>query len=97
VKLAALLFVLASFASFASVLASCARNEPPSPAEPAPAVTPTPAPAASPAATATASAEPSAAEDLATEEDFEDESAQAITGDNLDAQLDALEKEIGNE
>jgi hypothetical protein len=91
VKPAAVLLVLVSG------LAGCARNEPPSPLEPAPAVTPTAAPAASPTAATTVSAEPSAADDLATEEDFEDESAQAITGDNLDAQLDALEKEIATE
>jgi hypothetical protein len=31
---------------------------------------------------------------LATEEDFEDESASKITPETLDAQLDALEREI---
>lgn len=35
------------------------------------------------------------ADDLATEEDFEEEAAKEITADNLDAEVDKLEKEIG--
>jgi hypothetical protein len=32
--------------------------------------------------------------DIPTEQDFEDEAARELTATNLDAQLDALEKEI---
>jgi hypothetical protein len=73
-------------------LAACEKQEPP------PAETPPPAPppavtTAAPAATASAAA----ASDLPTAEDFEEEAAKEITAANLDAQLDALEKEINAE
>jgi hypothetical protein len=78
------------------LLGACARNDPAPPAEPVPAATPAPLPAPTPPPTpqAAATAEAPGAGDLATEEDFEDESNKAITAENLDAQLDALEKEI---
>jgi hypothetical protein len=85
--------------ALAAALGACAKSEAPPP-EPAPAVTPTAAPLPSPAATPalpSAGAEAAGSLDLPTEEDFEDESAQAINGDNLEAQLDALEKEIQDE
>jgi hypothetical protein len=73
-------------------LAACEKKEPP----PAEAPPPEPPPAATAAAPApTASAE--AASDLPTEEDFEQEAAKEVTAANLDAQLDALEKEINAE
>jgi hypothetical protein len=70
--------------------AACAKQEPPPPAEPAP----EPPPAATTAAPAPA---PTAESDLPTEEDFEAEAAKEVTAANLDAQLDALEKEINAE
>jgi hypothetical protein len=36
-----------------------------------------------------------AADDLPTEEEFEEEAAKDITADNLEAEVDKLEKEIG--
>lgn len=44
---------------------------------------------------AVAAAGTETADDLATEEDFEEEAANEITADNLEAELDRLEKEIG--
>ena len=69
----------------------CAKKE-----EPAPAPAPEPPPAAT---TAAPSPEPTAAvaDDLPTEEDFEEEAAKEVTAANLDAKLDALEKEINAE
>jgi hypothetical protein len=77
----------------ASALGACSKNEPPPPAT-------TPEPSAMPAATTAPSAampEPSASAAIAeppTEEDFEDEASDKVTVKTLDAQLDALEKEI---
>jgi hypothetical protein len=73
-------------------LAACSKQEPPAPAEPTPsAPPPIAATVEPPAPSATAAAEPS---EPATEEDFEEEAAQQVTAPTLDAQLDALEKEI---
>jgi hypothetical protein len=72
------------------LVAACEKQEPPAPPEPAP----EPPPAATTAAPAPA---PSAESDLPTEEDFEEEAAKQVTAANLDAQLDALEKEINAE
>jgi hypothetical protein len=80
-------------------LPACAKSEPPAPAEavpsaaPAPPPEPTPAPAPPPASAA-APSEATTSGDIPTEEDFEEESTTAVTAENLDAQLDALEKEI---
>ena len=76
-------------------LFACSRHEAPPP----PAETPAPPPVASPSSAATfpspsASSAPRGSTALPTEEDFEDESASKITPDTLDAQLDALEREI---
>jgi hypothetical protein len=85
---------LPSLAAALVALLACSKPEPPPPlAEAAPPPTTAapseasnmPAPSAS-AARGTAG--------LATEEDFEDESASKITPETLDAQLDALEREI---
>ena len=73
-------------------LAACSKKEPPAP--PAPEPTPT---VAAPVASAPApepSAATAAAPDVPVEEDFEDEANQTVTSQTLDAQLDALEKEI---
>jgi hypothetical protein len=81
---------LAPVAALLLLAASCAKKE-----EPAPAPAPEPPPAATTAAPAPA---PSAAvDDVPTEEDFEEEAAKEVTAANLDAQLDALEKEINAE
>jgi hypothetical protein len=71
------------------VLVGCQKEQPPAPAE-------TPPAAATPAAPAeTASAVPAATgPEIPTEEDFEEEAGRELTAANLDAQLDALEKEI---
>jgi len=81
--------------AFALLIAfGCAKSEPPPPpaAEPAPppvaSVAPAPPPP-SPAATAAA--------EIPTEEDFEEEAGRELTATNLEAQLDALEKEIQSE
>lgn len=78
-------------------LAACSKQEPPAPAaEPAPpsAVSaPSPDPSAA-AATPEPSASAAAAPDLPVEEDFEDEANLKVNAGTLDAQLDALEKEI---
>lgn len=80
---------LAPLAVLLLLAAGCAKDPPP-PAEPAPAPEPTPAaPAPAPA--------PTAESDIPTEEDFEEEAAKEVTAANLDAQLDALEKEINAE
>ena len=83
---------------FGSALGACSKSEPPAPLEPAPVASPPPAVASPPTVPSLATAAPLGAapgvQELPTEEDFEDESAAAISGDNLDAQLDALEREI---
>jgi hypothetical protein len=74
---------------------ACAKQEPPAPAA-------TPAPSVAPAAPSTVasatepapSASAAANEDVPIEEDFEDEASKDVTATSLDAQLDALEKEI---
>jgi hypothetical protein len=85
--------VIARLAPLAVVLllAGCQKEEPPAPApppEPTPAATPAPAPSAT-----VADEGPTPP----TEEDFEEEAAKEVTAANLDAQLDALEKEINAE
>jgi hypothetical protein len=86
---------------------ACSKQEPPAPlatnaatsatatppvaqAPSGPAATPS---AAAPVPSASASAARASSE-LPTEEDFEDEASRAVTAKTLDAQLDALEKEI---
>jgi len=76
-------------------LVACSKKEPPPSAESGPqipassqpvapvATAPTPAPSAA-----------AAAADLPVEEDFEDEANSKVNAQTLDAQLDALEKEI---
>lgn len=73
-------------------LAACEKKEPPAPAEPPP----EPPPAATVEPPPAASAETAEA-DVPTEEDFEEEADKQVTAANLDAQLDALEKEINAE
>ena len=72
-------------------LAACAKKEPPAP-EPMPSVV-EPAPVAS-APTPEPSASAAAAPDVPDEDDFADEANLNVNAQTLDAQLDALEKEI---
>lgn len=66
------------------------ESEPPKPAEPAAVPEPTPAPAAK-----VEQSEPKTVVDgVPTVEDFEEEAEDTITEDNLEAELDRLEKEI---
>jgi hypothetical protein len=46
-------------------------------------------------AAATTAAQAAADDDLPTESDFEEEAEKNITADNLDAEIDKLDKEIG--
>ncbi|HEX5100342.1 MAG TPA: hypothetical protein VFV94_12620 [Polyangiaceae bacterium] len=74
-------------------LGACAKKE--EPPAPAPAETPTVASVTPPAASEAAPApSASAAADVPVEEDFEDEASLKVNAQTLDAQLDALEKEI---
>jgi hypothetical protein len=76
-------------AALFALLVACEKTEPPPAAELTP---PPPAPLATPTTTTTAAAEEPV--DIATEEDFEEEAEQKVTPKTLDAELDALEKEI---
>jgi hypothetical protein len=78
----------------ACALALCACSKPESPPPPTEAPAPPPAVVPSSASTVPSPASSPAAQGLPTEEDFEEESASTITPENLDAQLDALEREI---
>ena len=69
---------------------SCDDASKPPPPLPSPA-----APAASTAATPPSSARSDEALDVPTEQDFEAEAEREITAENLERELDALEKEIG--
>jgi len=87
------------FATFllAATVFACSKQEPPAPAETAaPSAT---APAASAAPSASSAPTPAASDSAATaepptEEDFENDANDQVTVKTLDAQLDALEKEI---
>ena len=77
-------------------LASCEKNEPAKsesapPAAPATAASPTDQ---SGATTPAAAAKAEESDGIPTEQDFEDEAEQKITAQNLDEELDKLEKEI---
>lgn len=75
-------------------LAACSKKEPPSAeAPPSAASVPEPAPVAS-APTPEPSASTAAGPEIPLEEDFEDEANLKVNAQTLDAQLDALEKEI---
>jgi hypothetical protein len=63
----------------------------PAPPTPQPAAAPAPAPAPSPVAQAT----PDPAQDLPASEDFEQQALDEINPQNLEQELDKLEKEIG--
>jgi hypothetical protein len=84
---------------FAMLLASCESKPDPAPASSTPASTPAARPAVvtSVIAPATAVAQAAAVveDDLPTEEDFADEAEKEISEANLDAELDKLDKEIG--
>lgn len=76
-------------------LGACSKKEEPAETSPA-AETPTVA-SVTPPAPSEAAAAPSAsaaAADVPVEEDFEDEASLKVNAQTLDAQLDALEKEI---
>jgi hypothetical protein len=53
-------------------------------------------PSEAPSASAAAASEVAVLNPI-TEEDFEEEAERQINGDNLDSELDALEKEIGSD
>jgi hypothetical protein len=76
-------------AALLTLSVACEKSEPPPAADVTP---PTPAPVATPSAPAAAAAEEPI--DLPTEEDFEEEAEQKVTPKSLEAELDALEKEI---
>jgi len=73
--------------------AACEKKEEPKPTTAATAAAPTAADPASATEPASASAGDTA--ELPTEQDFEDEAERTITAENLDSELDKLEKEIG--
>ncbi|HLM75916.1 MAG TPA: hypothetical protein VK459_24590 [Polyangiaceae bacterium] len=75
--------------AMALLLVACEEQKSDAPASSAPARGATSAAAAAPA-TGT-----EAADDLATEQDFEEEAVKEITADNLESEVDKLEKEIG--
>lgn len=79
-----------------AVLGCDRKSEPPPPPTP-PVETPTTQvpPPGSPAAVV-ADAPSSQADSVPTEEDFEEEAEREITAGNLEAELDKLEREIGN-
>jgi len=80
--------------TLAFVLAQgCAKSEPPPPAAE---LAPAPVASAAPAAPAPSPA-PTPEAEIPTEEDFEEEAGRELTATNLEAQLDALEKEIQSE
>ena len=87
--------ILLSTLAVAATLFACSKQEPP-----APAATPTPSasvvasPASAPSAVTPPPSASAATAEPPTEEDFEDEASDKITVKTLDAQLDALEKEI---
>lgn len=64
--------------------------------EPAPAAAPA-KPAAEVKPVAQKAPEPVALDSIPTEEDFEEEAQKEVTAENLDQQLDSLEKEIQGE
>ena len=89
-----LIIVICSAALVA--LGACKKNEEPAPTtEPAKTEAPAPTPAATTTATATAAAEEN--DGLEIEQDFEDKAEQEVTAQNLDAELDKVEKEIAAE
>jgi len=79
--------------AFVLTFAACAKHEP-APAETSAPPTSAPAPASATAVASAASAAPAASVEVPVEEDFEQEATDAVTAHTLDAQLDALEKEI---
>jgi hypothetical protein len=86
---------LPSLAAALVAVLACSKSEPPPPlTESAPPTTTTAAPAEVSNAPAPSASAARGRADLATEEDFEEESASKITPETLDAQLDALEREI---
>jgi len=74
-----------------------ACDDKPKTTPPAPTAIPTTAPVATaaPAATGTEVAN-AAMDEIATEEDFEEEAQGEISAQNMEAELDKLEKEIGD-
>ncbi len=87
------------FATFVLVatMFACSKQEPPAPADTAAPSATAPAASAEPAASSATTPAPSASAATAeppTEEDFEHEATDQVTAKTLDAQLDALEKEI---
>lgn len=75
-------------------LAACEKKDEPKPPSTTPAATATPA-ATTPAATEPASASAEDGSEIPTEQDFEEEAEQKVTAENLESELDKLEKEIG--
>ena len=86
------LLLIALFGCQGSPTSSGAGSAAPPDTAGAPTGTPTTTAAAVPSASAARLAGP----DVPTEEDYEDEAEREITDDNLESELDKLEKEIGD-
>ena len=82
--------------AFLAAGVACSKQEPPAPAAaPAASVAPAaPSAVASVELPAPSASAASTEADVPIEEDFEDEASKDVTATTLDAQLDALEKEI---
>jgi hypothetical protein len=84
-----------AIALLALPLVACEKKEEPKPqTSVAPTAAPTPTQAAT-GSTEPASATADESADIPTEQDFEEEAEQKITAENLETELDKLEKEIG--
>ena len=71
------------------------KSEPPFPTPPVQTTSTQVPPPGSPTAAQADSASAIQADQVPTEEDFEEEAEREITADNLEAELDKLEREIG--
>jgi hypothetical protein len=84
-----------AIALIAVPLAACEKKDEPKPQANAPVATAAPAATTAAAATEPASATAEESGEIPTEQDFEEEAEQKITAENLESELDKLEKEIG--
>jgi hypothetical protein len=84
-----------------ALIALCAvgcerKSEPPPPAATVATPSTEPAQPAAPAAAPLGAAAPAPADGIPTEEDFEEQAEREISAANLEAELDKLEREIGD-